>query len=144
MAPRIEQPAAGEDAHIAESRGADAMPAAVGVEPRMCPSRERQRRRDRPSIGQRIRDRQIERIDVQQQRLSEWRLVLAHLAADVPAVRRQPPVSNADLPAVMREVRLLKSTRTGGREADGCSTLRERRLRRGSRDDEQGRGRRTS
>ena len=144
MAARIEHPRTADDADIAESRSADAMPAAVCVEPRMCASRERQRRRNRPSIRHRIRDGQIERIDLQQQRLSERSLVLAHPAADEPAVCRQPPVSSADLPVVMREVCLLKSTLTGGREADRCSTLRERTLRRGSRDDEQGRSRRTS
>jgi len=72
--------------------------------------------------------------DLQQQRLSEGSLVLAHLAADVPAVSRQPPVSSADRPAVMREGHLLNSTRTRRRDVDECSILRERTLRRGSRD----------
>jgi hypothetical protein len=44
----------------------------------------------------------------------------------------------------MREVGLLKSTRTGGREPDRRSPLRERTLRRGSRDEEHGHSRRTS
>jgi hypothetical protein len=144
MSPRIEHPRAADDAHITESRGTDAMPAAVCVEPRVCSSREWQRPRHRPSIRHRIRDGHIERIDLQQQRLPERSLVLTHLAADEPAVRRQPPVGSADLPAVVREVRLLKSTRTGGRETDGRSTLREGAPRGGSHDQEHRRSRRCS
>src|SRR5439155_325526 len=77
-------------------------------------------------IGEPVGHAEVERVDVEVQRLPERRSGLVRLRADIPLVSREATVRHADLPLARPDEAVSLSAQTGGCEAHRHSALPER------------------
>ncbi len=123
---RVQQPEVAYQVDVAQSVRAHLVARRVGIEPRMRAVRKRQRQGQAQPIGEPVGHAEVERVDVEVQRLPERRSGLVHLRADIPLVSREATVRHADLPLARPDETVSLSAQTGGCEAHGHSALPER------------------
>ena len=104
---------------------ADLVSCGIGIESRVGPVREWEGEGEAHTLGDSVRQTQVQRIDIEVEPPAGWGGGLIDLGSDEPLVGPEMPVRRADLPFARREEALSLSAQTGGREAHRHSALTE-------------------